>query len=75
MTKVVTTCWLKWLIFFYWTKNYEKNIEMDMIYCSDAMRDNNPMIDKVLGWENKKHRVTPSRGVVMNMAPLDFFKG
>jgi hypothetical protein len=48
---------------------------MDMIYCSDAMRDNNPMIDKVLGWENKKHRVTPSRGVVMNMAPLDFFKG
>lgn len=34
-----------------------------MIYCSDTMRDNTPMIDKVLGWENKQGWVTPSKGV------------
>jgi hypothetical protein len=27
---------------FYWTENYEKNVEKDMIYCSDTMRDNTP---------------------------------
>jgi hypothetical protein len=27
------------------------------------------MIDKVLGWENKQGWVTPSRGLVTNVAP------
>ncbi len=39
-----------------------------MKYCSDVMRDNIPMIDKVLRWENKQ-----CRGGYEHGSTLDFF--